>query len=353
MRSVGHVRVPESELGVLGDVSGKDVIELGCGTAYFGAWLARRGARRDRRRSHSGAARDGAPMQRGAGDSDGVDRGERGGGAASGRVVRPGVLGVRRVDLVRSVQVDSGGGAASSSRRRARLPAELDALRAVLARRPDGKVGEQLLRPQFGMHRMEWSGEDEGIDFQLPHGDWIRVLRASGFEIEGLWELQAPRERRDAQLLRLRVGRVGAEVAGRGDLEGPQARVSVPPAPPIVLASESPQRRAILEQLGHSVRRRAAPVTRSDRAAIPVELAAGKARSVGGGRGARARRRHGGDRRRRGARQARRMRLWPRRCSSGCRAGRTRSSRASACGLPAWEELTARRRGHVPCADRA
>ena len=35
----------DSELGVLGDVAGKDVIELGCGTAYFGAWLARRGAR--------------------------------------------------------------------------------------------------------------------------------------------------------------------------------------------------------------------------------------------------------------------------------------------------------------------
>src|SRR4051812_15216966 len=35
----------DSELGVLGDVSGKDVIELGCGTAYFGAWLAKRGAR--------------------------------------------------------------------------------------------------------------------------------------------------------------------------------------------------------------------------------------------------------------------------------------------------------------------
>ena len=35
-----------------------------------------------------------------------------------------------------------------------------------------------------------------------------------------------------------------------GDLEGPQARVSVPPAPPLLLASTSPQRTAILEQLG-------------------------------------------------------------------------------------------------------
>ena len=37
--------VPEVELDVLGDVSGIDVIELGCGTAYFSAWLAKRGAR--------------------------------------------------------------------------------------------------------------------------------------------------------------------------------------------------------------------------------------------------------------------------------------------------------------------
>jgi 2-polyprenyl-3-methyl-5-hydroxy-6-metoxy-1,4-benzoquinol methylase len=30
---------------VLGDVAGLDVVELGCGTAYFSAWLARAGAR--------------------------------------------------------------------------------------------------------------------------------------------------------------------------------------------------------------------------------------------------------------------------------------------------------------------
>ena len=36
---------PRRELDVLGDVAGLDVVELGCGTAYFSAWLARRGAR--------------------------------------------------------------------------------------------------------------------------------------------------------------------------------------------------------------------------------------------------------------------------------------------------------------------
>ena len=32
-------------MSVLGDVAGLDVVELGCGTAYFSAWLARSGAR--------------------------------------------------------------------------------------------------------------------------------------------------------------------------------------------------------------------------------------------------------------------------------------------------------------------
>lgn len=44
----GSCQVPEREVGVLGELSalaGKDVVELGCGTAYFSAWLARHGAR--------------------------------------------------------------------------------------------------------------------------------------------------------------------------------------------------------------------------------------------------------------------------------------------------------------------
>jgi ubiquinone/menaquinone biosynthesis C-methylase UbiE len=41
----GLFQVPERDLGVLGDVDGLDVLELGCGTAYLSAWLARQGAR--------------------------------------------------------------------------------------------------------------------------------------------------------------------------------------------------------------------------------------------------------------------------------------------------------------------
>jgi len=41
----GLFDVDERELNVLGDVADLDVVELRCGTAYFSAWLARRGAR--------------------------------------------------------------------------------------------------------------------------------------------------------------------------------------------------------------------------------------------------------------------------------------------------------------------
>src|SRR4051812_48161197 len=37
--------IPERDLRAVPDVTGKDVIELGCGTAYWSAWLARLGGR--------------------------------------------------------------------------------------------------------------------------------------------------------------------------------------------------------------------------------------------------------------------------------------------------------------------
>src|SRR5207248_1842770 len=57
----------------------------------------------------------------------------------------------------------------------------------------DEPAGERLVRPMFGMHRFDaW----EGVEFHLPHGEWIRLLRANGFEIEDLIEVQAPPDAR-------------------------------------------------------------------------------------------------------------------------------------------------------------
>ena len=71
----------------------------------------------------------------------------------------------------------------------------------------------------------------------------------------------------------------------RGDLgraETPRRAVSAPPAPPIVLASTSPQRRAILTQLGVPFEV-VAPDFDEEPGTDPLERAAGKARSVDGG----------------------------------------------------------------------
>ena len=55
----------------------------------------------------------------------------------------------------------------------------------------DGGPVETLQRPQRGLYRIDWTDPDE-TEFQLGHGDWIRVLRESDFEIEELHELFAP-----------------------------------------------------------------------------------------------------------------------------------------------------------------
>jgi septum formation protein len=84
---------------------------------------------------------------------------------------------------------------------------------------------------------------------------------------------------------------VGPALAGRGDLEGAQGAMSTPPAPPLLLASTSPQRRAILEQLGIPFDVVAPEYGEDDgggfgdAVAMVKEHAAGKARSVAAGAG--------------------------------------------------------------------
>jgi SAM-dependent methyltransferase len=55
----------------------------------------------------------------------------------------------------------------------------------------EGPAGDRLLRPYFGMYRSEWP-DDPGVEFHLPHGEWIRLLRRSGFEVTDLIEVQPP-----------------------------------------------------------------------------------------------------------------------------------------------------------------
>ena len=265
---------------------------------------------------------------------------------------------VRRLDLVRSVR--SGfrrrrgcyGPAASSSSSATRALAMLCS--------PDERQGgrDSCMRPQFGMHRLDWPDDDEGRRVPpRPTARWCVSCATAASRSRALWEIQASETAKDARLLRLRPGRVGTEVAGRGDLEGPQARVSVPPEPPIILASRSPQRRAILEQFGHPVRRRSAEVRRGIGGSTRSKLCVKRARK-GALRRARARTSRCSASIRRSSSTARRSASRPaqprrRRCSSGS-SGRTHEVVSGLClrSLRRWEELRARDdAGHVPAAD--
>lgn len=181
--------VDESELDVLGDVAGLDVVELGCGTAYFSAWLAKAGARpvgvdvtpaqldtARRLQAETGLV---FPLVQ-------ADAGETGLPDASFDLALSEYGASIWVDPYRWVSE-----AARLLRPAGRLVFLRNSTLAVLCfSDPDDRVTEQLHRPQFGLHRLE--SAEGGVEFHLGHGEWIALLRASGFEIERLVELQAP-----------------------------------------------------------------------------------------------------------------------------------------------------------------
>jgi hypothetical protein len=47
----------------------------------------------------------------------------------------------------------------------------------------------RLLRDYFGMHRFEWP-DDTPVEFHPGYGDWFRLLRSTGFEIDDLVQSQ-------------------------------------------------------------------------------------------------------------------------------------------------------------------
>lgn len=53
-----------------------------------------------------------------------------------------------------------------------------------------GVAQDRLLRGQREVHRVQWPGG--GFEFHPSHGEWVRLLRRSGFVVEALHELYAP-----------------------------------------------------------------------------------------------------------------------------------------------------------------
>lgn len=188
----GIFGVPESVAGLMpADVDGAAVVELGCGTAYVSAWLARRGARPVGVDPSSGQLR----IARQAQDEFGLRF----------PLVRAPAEQVPLRDRAFDLVISEYGAAIwadpylwiPEAARLLRPGGELvflgnSTLLMLCVPDEDGVAAtDRLLRPQFGMHRFVWP-DDPTVEFHLSHGDWIRLLRASGFEIEDLVELQPP-----------------------------------------------------------------------------------------------------------------------------------------------------------------
>ena len=184
--------VPDSKLRVLPeDLAGKDAIELGCGTAYVSSWLARRGARVvgiDNSAAQLATARR---LQREHGLEFALIHGN------AEQVPYP--------DASFDLAISEYGAClwadpyrwVPEAARILRPGGELiflinSALLMLCSPEEDGLPAiDRLLRPAFEMYRIEWPGS-MGVEFSLSHGDWIRLLRRSRFEVEDLIEVQAP-----------------------------------------------------------------------------------------------------------------------------------------------------------------
>jgi SAM-dependent methyltransferase len=181
--------VPEAEVGALPDVAGLDVVELGCGTAYVSAWLARRGARPvgiDLSRNQLSTAR---ALQAEHGLDFPLLH------ASAEDVPLPADC----ADLVvseygASLWCDPAAWVAEAARllrAGGHLVFLTNSLLITLCAPDQGSASERLVRDQHGLHTVTYPGED-GVEFHLSHGDWIATLRRHGFDVEALHELYAP-----------------------------------------------------------------------------------------------------------------------------------------------------------------
>jgi SAM-dependent methyltransferase len=179
----GMWQIPEAQLQALGELDGREVLELGCGAGQFGLSLVRSGARvtgidnsekqlefaranvGDRMTLVHGSA-EALPFEDASFDVVCGDHGAM--GFTDPRVVVPEVARVLR----------PGGRFAFSGL----TPIEWITF--------DGETSTTALRrAYFGMRSMETDGT---VEFMLTYGEWIRVFVGAGLAIRDLIEVRPP-----------------------------------------------------------------------------------------------------------------------------------------------------------------
>jgi SAM-dependent methyltransferase len=185
----GMWQLPESELGVLGDVAGKDVLELGCGAAQWSILLTQRGARvvgldfSEKQLEHARAAQAAAgvefPLVHASAESVPLPD-------SSFDVVFADHGANRFTDPYRFVPE------AARLLRRGGLLAFSGGtpIEAICWDADADSLGAAFHRDYFGLHRLE--EPDGAVAFELPYGEWIRLFRSSGLVVEDLLEVRPP-----------------------------------------------------------------------------------------------------------------------------------------------------------------
>jgi SAM-dependent methyltransferase len=188
----GIFDAPETDLRMLEHVTaGMEVVELGCGTGYVSSWVARRGA--------NPHAIDNSPAQietaKRLQAQHGIDFPIHLGNAEQ-TPFADGQFDFAISEYGASIWCDPYSWIPEAARilkPGGRLVFMINGLQLMLCTPygdDEAPVTERLERPLFGMHRFVW--DDGSVEFHLPHGEMIRLLRANGFEIEELYEVQVP-----------------------------------------------------------------------------------------------------------------------------------------------------------------
>ncbi len=180
--------VPESQLHVLGDVNGKDVLELGCGAARWAIALAKRGARvvgldvsarqlEHARQNMSDACVD-FPLVHASAEAVPL-------ADASFDVIFCDHGAMTYCDPCRTVpeagRLLRGGGLLAFS---AATP-----ILNICWNESEDCVDDRLHANYFEQRRFE---DASSVNFSLPYGEWIALFRRNGLTIEDLIELRPP-----------------------------------------------------------------------------------------------------------------------------------------------------------------
>jgi SAM-dependent methyltransferase len=186
----GLWHVPEREILTLPPVEGRDVVELGCGTAYWSAWLAGRGARvvgLDTSECQLATAR---MLQREHALAFPLVHAD-----AECTPFRDASFDLAISEYGASIWCDPYRWIPEAARL-LRPSGELVFLRngvlfSLCAPDSEEPAGDRLLRSYFDLDRLEWTN-DGAVNFSLGVGKLIRLFRSCGFEILDCVELQAP-----------------------------------------------------------------------------------------------------------------------------------------------------------------